>query len=362
MPGPKYATAFPYAVALTSQADTKIFKTTPTLSAGDVLVSKDLGNFANIGTLPVQIQSSGVVGFTLTTTEMTAGLILVLFRDAAGAQWCDLLLVINTETGTISEINSDVEGMVSTLGVAGAGLTAIPTVAAVTSVATVTGNVNGNVGGDVTGSVGSVVGLTPGNLDAAVSTRATAATVWGEALPGAYLAGTAGYILGNLVASVTAAITISAAFLTAIGTAVWNWATRTLTLYPWLVAKIEEAISVGGTPWVDWMWERYTTKVVTVQVVDMGGYPVNITGWSIRWVAGSYLDKNTTAATITITAPLSGVFTFTVTAAESLLMPYGDHAEATHMSCKGQEPGAGGAVRLIFEGKLRYKGTLITTV
>ena len=38
------------------------------------------------------------------------------------------------------------------VGVAGAGLTAIP------SIATVTGNVNGNVGGNVTGTVGSVVG------------------------------------------------------------------------------------------------------------------------------------------------------------------------------------------------------------
>jgi hypothetical protein len=127
MAGPKYATAFPYAVALTSQANTKIFKTTPTLAAGDVLVSKDLANFANIGTLPVQIQTSGALGFTLTIAEMTASLVLVLFHDVAGAEWCDLLLIVNTETGSLSEINTDVESIVSTLGVAGAGLTVLAT-------------------------------------------------------------------------------------------------------------------------------------------------------------------------------------------------------------------------------------------
>ena len=47
------------------------------------------------------------------------------------------------------------------IGVAGAGLTAIP------SIATVTGNVNGNVGGNVTGTVGSVTAMGANSITAA---------------------------------------------------------------------------------------------------------------------------------------------------------------------------------------------------
>lgn len=64
--------AFTFTISLVSQADTDIFKTTPTLAAGDVQVSKDGGNFANIGTLPTQIQTSGVLAVALTAAEMNA--------------------------------------------------------------------------------------------------------------------------------------------------------------------------------------------------------------------------------------------------------------------------------------------------
>lgn len=113
--------------------------------------------------------------------------------------------------------------------------------------------------------------------------------------------------------------------------------------------------------WVDWRFERYTDQVVNVQVVDRGGYPVNITGWSLRWTAGSYLSK-AVGSGITITAPLTGNFTFTITKSESLLFPYGDLGDAVEHQCKGQEPGAGTPVHLVFRGRLRYTGTLITTV
>lgn len=48
---------------------------------------------------------------------------------------------------------------------------------AVGSVTGAVGSVTGNVGGNVAGSVGSVTGLTASNLDAAISTRATAASI-----------------------------------------------------------------------------------------------------------------------------------------------------------------------------------------
>jgi hypothetical protein len=205
MPGPKKNTAFTFNVALTSQADTKLFKTSPTLAAGDITVSKDGGDFANIGTLPTQIQTTGVLPIALTADEMNADRVVVRFSDAAGAEWCDLIVSINTETGTISEI----AGYTDDIGIAGAGLTALGdtrlanldaavstrstyaggAVASVTgavgsvtgAVGSVTGNVGGNVvgsvgsvAGNVVGSVGSVTGLTASNLDATVSSRAVA--------------------------------------------------------------------------------------------------------------------------------------------------------------------------------------------
>jgi len=119
MPGPKKNTAFTFNVALTSQADTKLFKTSPTLAAGDITVSKDGGNFANIGTLPTQIQTTGVLPVALTADEMNADLVVVLFHDAAGAEWCDAVVTIHTETGTISEIDTNVDSILADTGTDG---------------------------------------------------------------------------------------------------------------------------------------------------------------------------------------------------------------------------------------------------
>ncbi len=112
--------------------------------------------------------------------------------------------------------------------------------------------------------------------------------------------------------------------------------------------------------WEDWVWRRFTTKTITAQVRDPGGTPVDITGWDLIWSASPYLTKSTAAGTITVPAPTAGVFTFTITAAESLLFPYGAYAEATEHECKGETPG--GNVYLLWHGRLRYTGTLITSI
>lgn len=94
---PKKNVAYSFEVALASQVNTDIFKTTPTLAAGDVTVSKDGGAFTNIGTLPQHI-SDGVLTVALTATEMNADRITILFNDAAGNEWQDLLVTIHTVT------------------------------------------------------------------------------------------------------------------------------------------------------------------------------------------------------------------------------------------------------------------------
>lgn len=95
---PLRASAFSFEVALVSQGDTDLFQTSVTMAVGDCLVSKDGGAFANIGTLPSEIGSSGVLTVALTGAEMTADRVVVLFNDAAGDEWQDLLVSIHTVT------------------------------------------------------------------------------------------------------------------------------------------------------------------------------------------------------------------------------------------------------------------------
>lgn len=102
---PKRAAAFSFYVALTSQADTKLFQANPTLAAGDVKVSIDGGAFANVTDIPVVTPAAGrLVAVTLTAAEMTGDNIQVQFVDAAGAEWCDLVVNIQTTVRQVDDL------------------------------------------------------------------------------------------------------------------------------------------------------------------------------------------------------------------------------------------------------------------
>lgn len=101
---PKRATAYTTYIALTSQANTNIWQTSVTIAAGDVKVSKDGGAEANITTLPTEIGTSGILSVPLSATEMTADTVTVRFHDAAGAEWCDALIVLHTSGVEIDDI------------------------------------------------------------------------------------------------------------------------------------------------------------------------------------------------------------------------------------------------------------------
>lgn len=78
-------------VSLIDQANTKLFKASPTLAAGDVKVSTDGAAEANITTLPTVTPAAGKhVKVTLSATEMNGSNISIVFSDAAGDEWCDL--------------------------------------------------------------------------------------------------------------------------------------------------------------------------------------------------------------------------------------------------------------------------------
>jgi hypothetical protein len=102
---PKKNVAFTFFVALTSQADVKLIQANPTLAAGDVKVSIGGAALANITTLPV-VTPAGArsVQVDLSASEMNADNVIVIFADAAGAEWCDLMISINTSTQQVSEL------------------------------------------------------------------------------------------------------------------------------------------------------------------------------------------------------------------------------------------------------------------
>lgn len=102
---PKRATEFITYVALTSQANPLIFQSNPTLATGDAKVSIDGGAFANLTTLPAVTPGSSVaVKITLSIAEMTGDNIQVQLIDAAGAQWCDLFINIQTTNNQFNDL------------------------------------------------------------------------------------------------------------------------------------------------------------------------------------------------------------------------------------------------------------------
>lgn len=132
---PVRGAAFTFYVCLVSQADTDIFKTSPTLAAGDITVSKDGGDFANITTLPTQVQSTGVLPVALTATEMTADVVVVRFHDAAGDEWQDALVTIYTAAQTLDTTDGVADDIKATVNHVTYGNSALAT--AIGDVATV---------------------------------------------------------------------------------------------------------------------------------------------------------------------------------------------------------------------------------
>lgn len=102
---PKKNAAFRCFVALISQANTKVMQSTPTLAIGDVKVSIDGGALANLTTLPVVTPAAGkLVQVDLSAAEMNGDNITLVFSDAAGAEWCDLVLNLQTTARQIDDL------------------------------------------------------------------------------------------------------------------------------------------------------------------------------------------------------------------------------------------------------------------
>lgn len=117
---PKRGVAFRMYIGLVDQADTKLLKANPTIASGDFQVSKDGGAFANLATLPSANPASGrAVMIDLSASEMTADNVVVQCVDAAGAEWCDQMINLQTTANQLDDLAT------------ATNLAAVPTAAAV---------------------------------------------------------------------------------------------------------------------------------------------------------------------------------------------------------------------------------------
>ena len=118
---PKKGVEFIFYVSLVSQADANIFKSNPTIAAGDFKVSTDGGALGNLSTLPaVTPASSKMVKITLSTTEMNGDNVTVVCSDAAGTEWCDLTVNIQT-VNNFMDVNVEQINATTVLGTGQSG-------------------------------------------------------------------------------------------------------------------------------------------------------------------------------------------------------------------------------------------------
>lgn len=102
---PKKNTAYRFYVGLTDQANTKLLRAAPTLATGDVKVSIDGGALNNVATLPSAAPAGGrSIQVDLSAAEMNGDNIVVQFVDAAGAEWCDQLINLQTTARQIDDL------------------------------------------------------------------------------------------------------------------------------------------------------------------------------------------------------------------------------------------------------------------
>jgi len=102
---PKRGVALTFYVGLVGRSTRPQLQAAPTLAAGDVQVSKDGGAFANLTTLPVVTPAAGrAIKVDLSATEMTADQVVVQFVDAAGAEWDDLFINVQTAARQIDDL------------------------------------------------------------------------------------------------------------------------------------------------------------------------------------------------------------------------------------------------------------------
>lgn len=122
------AVEYIFYVCLVSQADVNVMQSNPTLAGGDVTVTTDGNAVTNLDTLPaVDPGASAFVKVTVSGTEMNGDNIIILFNDAAGDEWCDLAISIQTANQSLDTTDTAVDGIQTDLSNGADGLGALKT-------------------------------------------------------------------------------------------------------------------------------------------------------------------------------------------------------------------------------------------
>jgi len=99
-------------VGLVSQADTKLLQANPTLATGDVKIAKDDGEPVNLASIPVvDADFTKRVKVVLSQAETNADNITVIFSDAAGTEWCDQIINIQTSAQTLDGVVAIIDAL-----------------------------------------------------------------------------------------------------------------------------------------------------------------------------------------------------------------------------------------------------------
>ena len=287
-----------------------------TPAAGDVVVNKDNAGAANITNLPTAIAMGNtyVWRFILTATELSGENIKVTVCDSATKAVEDQMFIIETY-GNASAMyaqdfsaskfaattgvgdDADAASIKSTIGVNGAGLTAIPAPSGMALDATVAKHT------DITGlnnlsqaqAQAAVAAALAAYNTTGVATHAditglnniSVSSIWSAALPGAYASGSAGYLIGSYINSSLSAIKSSADAAARPGNA--------MTLTSGQLTSIVNAI-----------WEEPTSSHVNPGTMGAAINGVNV--WSVS-LPGSFASGTAGYILGNVLSAISGVST-----------------------------------------------------
>jgi hypothetical protein len=94
-------------ISLIDQSNTLKFKAAPTIAAGDFKVVADDGSLVNLSTLPVVSPAGSTrVKVVVSAAESAADNVSVIGIDAAGDEWADIEIPVQTTAQQIDDLNA----------------------------------------------------------------------------------------------------------------------------------------------------------------------------------------------------------------------------------------------------------------
>ena len=326
-------------VQLTDATSRPSFKNSPTIAAGDFMVSVDEAAFANLATLPTVTPAAGAnVKISLSAAEMNGDRIVVKCIDQTNPkEWDDVFINVLPVDATVADtfarvgapagasVSADVAAVKTDAAAIKVKSDFLPSVTAggvggvfiagTNAATTITTSLTTTFTGNLTGSVGSVTGLTAATVHADlddIQARLPAALVAGrmDASVGAMAAGTV-----TAAAIATDAIdndAIAADVTAVIADAVWNAATisyGTAGTYGLLVeTNLDGTVSSRSTQAsVDTVATYVDTEVAAIKAktdILPAAFPANFADLAIavttgRVTVGTNADKTGYALTVT---------------------------------------------------------------